>query len=89
MTITKQSKQELVKNFARRPVDVGSPEIQIAILTSRINALTGHLAKNKKDHSTRRGLMGMVSRRRGLLDYLRRINPDKYLEMLSKLNIRK
>lgn len=89
MTITKEKKQELVKEFSRDAEDVGSPEVQIAILTQRINNLTAHLSKNKKDYSTRRGLLGMVSRRRGLLDYLREINPDKYLELLGRLNIRK
>jgi small subunit ribosomal protein S15 len=89
MTITKAKKQEVVKEFARKADDVGSPEVQIAILTHRINALTEHLSRNKKDYSTRRGLLGMVSRRRGLLDYVREINPDKYLELLGRLNIRK
>lgn len=89
MTLTKEAKTKTIQEFARKANDSGSPEIQIAILTRRINALTQHLAKNTKDHSTRRGLLAMVSRRRGLLDYLRKVNPDKYLEMLSRLNIRK
>ncbi|MEZ6097032.1 MAG: 30S ribosomal protein S15 [Pirellulaceae bacterium] len=89
MTITKERKQDLIKEFAREGKDVGSPEVQIAVLTERINNLTAHLHKNKKDYSTRRGLLGMVSRRRGLLDYLRDVNPDKYLELLARLNIRK
>lgn len=89
MTITKEKKQQVISEYRRGGNDVGSPEVQIAILTSRINSLTSHLSKNKKDHATRRGLLGMVSRRRGLLDYLRRLDPDKYLEMLKRLNIRK
>ncbi len=89
MTITKEKKQELIKNYSRKAADVGSPEVQIAVLTERINHLTQHLMKNKKDYSTRRGLLGLVSRRRGLLDYLREVNPDKYLELLGRLNIRK
>ncbi len=89
MTLTKEKKQQVIKQFARSPQDVGSPEVQIALLTNRINGLTAHLAKNKKDHATRRGLLGMVSRRRGLLDYLRGIDPDKYVDLLKRLNIRK
>jgi small subunit ribosomal protein S15 len=89
MTLTKEAKTKTIREFARNETDSGSPEVQIAILTRRINALTQHLAKNTKDHSTRRGLLAMVSRRRGLLDYLRKLHPDKYLEMLSRLNIRK
>lgn len=89
MTLTKAEKTAVIRDFARNATDSGSPEVQIAVLTRRINSLTKHLSSNKKDHSTRRGLLAMVSRRRGLLDYLRRINPDKYLEMLSRLNIRK
>jgi small subunit ribosomal protein S15 len=89
MTLTKDDKSKLIRDFARGPQDVGSPEVQIAILTKRINALTGHLSGNKRDHSTRRGLLAMVSRRRRLLDFLRSVNPDKYVEMLSRLGIRK
>ncbi len=89
MTLTKENKTSLIQEFARKKGDVGSPEVQIAILTKRINALTGHLSANKKDFSTRRGLLAMVSRRRRLLDYLRSVDSDKYLEMLSRLGIRK
>lgn len=89
MTLTKTDKTKLIQDFSRGPNDVGSPEVQIAILTRRINALTQHLSGNTKDHSTRRGLLAMVSRRRRLLDYLRAVNPDKYVEMLGRLGIRK
>jgi len=89
MTLTKEDKTKLIREFARDKEDSGSPEVQIAILTKRVNALTGHLSNNKKDHSTRRGLLAMVARRRRLLDFLRKVNPDKYLEMLSRLGIRK
>ena len=89
MTISKERKAELVTQFGSSDQNTGAPEVQVAILTDRINALTGHLAGRKKDHSTRRGLLGMVSRRRTLLDYLRKINPDRYLEVIGKLNIRK
>ncbi|MEM7455867.1 MAG: 30S ribosomal protein S15 [Planctomycetota bacterium] len=89
MTITAEKKQELIEQFKQGDGDTGSPEVQIAILTSRINSLTEHMRSNKKDYSTRRGLLGMVSRRRRLLDYLRKINPDRYLDIIGKLNIRK
>ena len=89
MTITNEKKAEIVKEFQRESGDTGSPEVQIAILTTRINSLTEHMRSNKKDYSTRRGLLGMVSRRRRLLDYLRKINPDRYLDIIGKLNIRK
>ena len=72
MTITKERKAELVKEYQDSDNDTGSPEVQIAILTTRINNLTEHMRSNKKDYSTRRGLLGMVSRRRRLLDYVRK-----------------
>jgi small subunit ribosomal protein S15 len=89
MAITKEKKEEVVSEFRKNESDTGSPEVQIAILTTRINNLTEHMRTNKKDYSTRRGLLGMVSRRRRLLDYLRTINPDRYLDIIEKLNIRK
>lgn len=89
MAITKEKKEEVVSQFRKNDSDTGSPEVQIAILTTRINNLTEHMRTNKKDYSTRRGLLGMVSRRRRLLDYLRQINPDRYLDIIEKLNIRK
>lgn len=89
MAITKEKKEEVVGEFRKNDSDTGSPEVQIAILTTRINNLTEHMRANKKDFSTRRGLLGMVSRRRRLLDYLRKINPDRYLDIIEKLNIRK
>ncbi|MEM9410352.1 MAG: 30S ribosomal protein S15 [Planctomycetota bacterium] len=89
MTITKERKNELVEEFKQNDNDTGSPEVQIAILTNRINNLTEHMRSNKKDYSTRRGLLGMVSRRRRLLDYLRDVNPDRYLDIIGRLNIRK
>ena len=72
MAITKEKKEDLVKEFQREAGDSGSPDVQIAILTTRIQNLTAHMQKNKKDYSTRRGLLGMVSRRRRLLDYVRK-----------------
>lgn len=89
MTITKEKKEELVKEYSKGDDDTGSPEVQIAILTTRINNLTEHMRANKKDHSTKRGLIGLVSRRRRLLDYLRHIEPDRYLDIIGRLNIRK
>lgn len=89
MTITKEKKEELIKEYSKGDNDTGSPEVQIAILTTRINNLTEHMRANKKDHSTKRGLIGLVSRRRRLLDYLRHIEPDRYLDIIGRLNIRK
>ncbi len=89
MTITKEEKAELIKEFQREEGDSGSPDVQIAILTKRINHLTEHMRSNKKDFSTRRGLLGMVSRRRRLLDYVRKNDADRYLDLLERLNIRK
>jgi small subunit ribosomal protein S15 len=89
MAITKEKKAELVQEFQREAGDSGSPDVQIAILTNRIQHLTAHMQKNKKDYSTRRGLLGMVSRRRRLLDYVRKHDADRYLDLLERLNIRK
>ena len=89
MTITKDRKQELIGNFRRKEDDTGSPEIQVAILTSRINALTEHLRGHKKDYACRRGLLMMVSRRRRLLDYLKKVDPQRYLDIIRRLEIRK
>ena len=89
MSVTKERRTELVSEFGRGESDSGSPEIQIAILTSRIAELTRHLRDNKSDHSCKRGLIGMVARRRRLLDYVKRKNPQKYLDLLRRLDIRK
>lgn len=89
MTITKERKQELIGEYRRADVDTGSPEVQIAILTSRISGLTEHLRAHKKDFACRRGLLMLVSRRRRLLDYLKRVNPQRYLDILQRLDIRK
>ena len=89
MAITKEKKEDLVKEFQREAGDSGSPDVQISILTTRIQNLTAHMQKNKKDYSTRRGLLGMVSRRRRLLDYVRKHDADRYLDLLERLNIRK
>ena len=89
MSITKERKQEVIGQHKRSDSDSGSPEIQIAILTDRINTLTQHLRENKKDVACRRGLLGMVSRRRRLLDYLKNRTPERYIEIIQKLGIRK
>ena len=89
MTITKEQKQKVVQEHKRGDSDTGSPEVQIAILTERINGLTEHMRTHKKDFSTRRGLLAMVSRRRRLLDYLKAIDPQRYLDIIGKLAIRK
>ena len=89
MTITKQRKQELIQEHHRSANDTGSPEVQISILTTRINGLTEHMRTHKKDFASRRGLLMMVSRRRRLLDYLKRIDPQRYLDIIGRLDIRK
>ena len=89
MSITKEKTAELIKEYGSSDTDSGASEAQIAILTERINTITDHLKENKKDHSGRRGLIAMVSRRRKLLDYIRKNNNDNYLNMIKKLNIRK
>jgi small subunit ribosomal protein S15 len=89
MTITAERKKEVVHEYQRSENDTGSPEVQIAILTTRINNLTQHMQTHKKDYATRRGLLGLVSRRRRLLDFVRSIEPDRYLDIIERLNIRK
>ena len=89
MTVTKERKRELVQEYRREESDSGSPEVQIAILTTRINNLTEHMRTHEKDYASRRGLLAMVSRRRRLLDYLRRVNAQAYVDIIGKLGIRK
>lgn len=89
MSITRKEKQKLVGRFQRDHKDTGSPEVQAAILTKRIKNLTGHFKTHKKDHHSRRGLLGMVSRRRKLLDYLKRTDFQKYLKTIQELELRK
>jgi small subunit ribosomal protein S15 len=89
MSVTKERKQELIGQYRRAPADTGSPEVQVALLTSRINALTEHLRTHKRDHACRRGLLMMVSRRRRLLDYLKKVDPQRYLDIIRHLDIRK
>ena len=89
MTITKERKQELIGQFKRGDDDTGSAEVQIALLTSRINTLTDHLQRHSKDYAGRRGLLMLVSRRRSLLDYLKKVEPQRYLDVIRRLQIRK
>eukprot|EP01025_Chloroclados_australasicus_P011733 TRINITY_DN1518_c1_g1_i1.p2 TRINITY_DN1518_c1_g1~~TRINITY_DN1518_c1_g1_i1.p2 ORF type:complete len:180 (-),score=8.22 TRINITY_DN1518_c1_g1_i1:28-567(-) len=85
MTITNERKSEIIKEHQKDENDTGSPEVQIAVLTTRINNLTEHMRVHAKDYSTRRGLLAMVSRRRSLLDYLREIDAQRYLDIIAKL----
>jgi small subunit ribosomal protein S15 len=89
MSITKERKQSLITDYRRAAKDTGSPEVQIALLTSRIGELTEHLKTHSRDYASRRGLLGMVSRRRRLLDYLKRVDPQRYLTVIRRLDIRK
>ncbi len=89
MTLSKQKKQELIEQFRRSQTDTGSAEVQIALLTSRINRLSEHLQQHRKDFASRRGLLLMVSKRRRLLDYLKRHEPERYLRILDQLILRK
>lgn len=85
----KAQKTELIAEHGLHEGDTGSPEVQIALLTERINHLTEHLKTHKNDHHSRRGLLMMVGRRRGLLDYLSSIDIERYRSIISKLNLRK
>lgn len=87
--LTPEKKQQLIETYRVHPTDTGSPEVQIAILTERINYLTEHLKEHKKDHHSRRGLLKMVGQRRGLLNYLRDNDLERYRTILGKLNLRK
>jgi small subunit ribosomal protein S15 len=89
MALLKETKTELIRQYRRHDADSGSPEVQIAILTNRIGYLTEHFKFHKKDHHSRRGLLNLVSRRRRLLDYLRRVDGARYRAVLERLGIRK
>ncbi len=89
MSITKEKKTELVSQFRRSDSDTGSPEVQIALLTARINDLTEHMRLHKKDFSSRRGLLKLVSSRSDLLKYLRTTERPRYLAVIGKLGLRK
>jgi small subunit ribosomal protein S15 len=89
MSITKEEKSELITQFRRAEADTGSPEVQIALLTKRINYLTEHMRAHKKDFSSRRGLLKLVSQRADQLKYLRQTDRDRYLAVIGKLGLRK
>ena len=89
MSITVEQKAQIVHQHQRATGDTGSPEVQIALLTARINGLTDHFKAHVKDHHSRRGLLKMVSQRRKLLDYLRRTDTDKYRQLIEQLGLRK
>ena len=84
-----EAKLGLIETYRTHPRDTGSPEVQIALLSERINYLTTHLRAHAKDHASRRGLIMMVNRRRRLLDYLNRRDPDRYREIVDRLSLRK
>ncbi len=87
--VSKERKAEIIKEYGRSEGDTGSPEVQIALLTARINDLTEHFKNNPKDHHSRRGLLKMVGQRRGLLAYLRRIDIERYRTLIERLGLRK
>ena len=89
MPLRKEQKQDIMKKYGKTEKDSGSPEVQVALLTLRINELSGHFDKNKKDHHSRRGLLTMVSKRRKLLDYLQTKSVDRYRKLIQELELRK
>ena len=89
MSITTEKKADIVKEYGRGADDTGSPEVQVAIITSRINTLTEHFKTHAKDNHSRRGLLMMVNKRRSLLDYLRREDEKRYTDLIAKLGLRK
>lgn len=89
MSITAERKQELIIEYATKDGDTGSPEVQVAILTERINNLTEHLKTHKKDHHSRRGLLVMVGQRRRLLDYTKKKSQDRYAGLIKRLGLRR
>lgn len=89
MSITGEKKQEVIKEYQQKDGDTGSPEVQVAILTNRIQALSSHMQTHKKDFHSRRGLLAMVAKRRKLLDYLRRNDENRYKTLIASLDIRR
>lgn len=87
--ITKEKKAEIIAKFGKNPEDTGSTQVQVALLTERINELTAHLKVHQKDHHSRRGLFMMVGQRRGLLDYLQKQDINAYRDLIEKLGLRK
>ena len=87
--ISKEKKAAIIAQYGRKPGDTGSPEVQIAILTERINELTEHLKNNQKDHHSRRGLLKMVGQRRNMLAYLKKMDIERYRSLIERLGLRK
>ena len=87
--ITKEQKETIIKEYATKEGDTGSPEVQVAILTARINDLNEHLKEHKKDHHSRRGLLKMVGKRRNLLKYLKDVDVERYRTLIARLGLRK
>jgi len=89
MPLTTQQKQDIIASYGKGKADTGSPEVQVALLSARINELTGHFSQHKKDHHSRQGLLKMVNSRRQMLDYLRKTDSDRYQVLIDKLGLRK
>ncbi len=87
--ISKEKKTAIINEYATKSGDTGSPEVQVAVLTARINELTEHLKANKKDHHSRRGMLKMIGQRRGLLDYLKEKDINRYRALIERLGLRK
>ena len=87
--ISKEKKTAIIEEYGLKPGDTGSPEVQVAILTARIQELTEHLKENPKDHHSRRGLLKMVGQRRGMLAYLKKVDINRYRSLIERLGIRK
>jgi len=88
VSLKKEEKEQIIGNFKRHPDDTGSPEVQIALLTERINDLIGHLRVHKQDHHSRRGLLKLVGQRRRQLNYLNRTEPERYRDVIRRLGLR-
>jgi small subunit ribosomal protein S15 len=89
MALNSEHKSEIVATYRRNPSDTGSPEVQVALLSARIDQLSGHFTDHKKDHHSRRGLLKMVNQRRKLLDYLKQADQGRYQELISRLGLRR
>ena len=89
MPLARELKQEIITGYATKEGDTGSPEVQIALLTERVNGLTEHFKKHAKDHHSRRGLLMLIGKRRGLLEYLKNNNAERYRAVIEKLGIRR
>ena len=89
MALAKEAKEQIVTDFRTHEADTGSPEVQVALLSNRINGLTEHFKTHKKDNHSRRGLLKMVSQRRSLLDYLKRIDIERYHQVVARLGLRR